>query len=297
MRFRKPSIREIITVSISTAALIIAIINIVNVLVASKIAPFGIQQDQLEKLSLQLFLILGVALTTAILLPMMRVFLEIEGDLSKVKNNAVTSSIEVFRPERKGALPSLENTISATKNDVLIVGMRLTSAAALRGSEFVEEMLHSKKTIRVLFLSPYLTDGTPNPMTELVDDLGRLPAGDTRDTINKNMRNLSYWRSQLPKEDQSRLQIRGHIKIPSANAVLIDASSSDGMIRIEPNIVGLAQDQSVSFDVTAHSSRLLYDKLRKCHEELWANALLVDVIVKLDEAYKAKQTAPPQKQP
>jgi hypothetical protein len=277
---------NLVVFATATIAILLGTLNVINVFSGDSIWVLGISPDQLKLLTNQMLLIIiGLGTTNTI-----EILAQVGEKLTAVNEKNSIEGIKTFRPQRKGYLRPISETFALAQQDVLISGIGLGTLVGGHNGGVFDEPLNKNCTIRILFLSPYTPNGEPNPVVEVSD----IQTGYTgqRQLILQSMENYFQWRLKLDKSKQKRLLVKGYYNIPSTAIVMIDAKKPNGFIRVEPIVPGIPIEFRPSFDVTITSSKDLFDRLHEAYENLWANAIDIEDILRMHRAKSSTKSSP-----
>jgi hypothetical protein len=271
---------------VAILSILVGVINVFNLLSDNKVTPLGLSVADLRNLQLPLLLFaLGTLITlTTVMWPSVA---GIDKRLEQLTSSRL-GGIEQFRPKRTGYLPPLADSLRNAKQDVLIVGIAL---GALEGGPEAtgqfNDLIRRGCRLRFLMLSTYTADGIKNPIFSAVDRQ-TIYEGNWN-LVKTRVEQLSKWRSRLAPRQQSRVLIKLYDNIPSTSAILIDAESGHGKIRVEPIIPGIASDNRPSFDVTHSSFSELYETLYEAYESLWKKAIPIEKIIEFHQGQSSQE--------
>lgn len=200
------------------------------------------------------------------------------------------SKISTFYTSRN-ELHGIEADFDKAKKDILVVGITLRQVVQSLSKPNVLNTMLQKCDIRLLFLTPYTFEETPNtpkgaknPVVEV--SIRQTLDGSTRKSIKEFIKDVR--KLKQVSGNNERLQIKGYDNIPATAAILIDAvlGQEDGLIRVEPIFARLPPSQRPSFDVTRRSCPELFDTLSVCYNDLWHTAEDIETILKMHDEWK-----------
>lgn len=168
--------------------------------------------------------------------------------------------------ERSSELPPLEDVLTNAKTEIVFWGSVIGHVINQRN--LVTKKLAEGVTIRVLFMSYQLEDGTENPLVEAASDLST--GVNMRTRLQTTHNEFETFLSSLQPQHAQLLEVRVFDTFPTAAYLFVDKESQRGIARLTPSLYGFEPGTMPSFEFSRRSAT--YENLVRSFQTMWSEA-------------------------
>lgn len=180
--------------------------------------------------------------------------------------------ISGFRLNREN-IPSLESTFKAASQEIIFWGSALYSVHDR--SDLMKSKLNQGCKVKILMMSLFDENGNLNPCIEYYQKLTRHVGFKERVSVAK--KEFENFAMKLDNYEKELFEIRYYTTFPTVNYVIIDRDYKNGLIRVEPCILGCQSIESPSFDIDMRSGLKLFKVICRAFDEVWENSIKFEV--------------------
>ncbi|MBD3337643.1 MAG: hypothetical protein GF353_00950 [Candidatus Lokiarchaeota archaeon] len=205
--------------------------------------------------------------TLAVLAVLMFFLIKLENKIDNLHFDSAHFKISKFYQSRE-TLPSLEETASIAKNEIIIWGACL--GHGIVKLRLLRNKLEQNCKIKILLMS--LTDNSENN-NMLINKVPQVTKNTGfEERLKIAHKELKEFYSSLDEKSKSLFEVRAYDSFPTATYLFIDKDLKNGMIRTETNLFGFYADELPSFEVLNSSNSTLYQVLIRSFQEIWGKA-------------------------
>ena len=195
------------------------------------------------------------------------VLIKIDDKIDKLAQIDNFEGITGFRLNRE-KIPSLESTFALAKEEIIFWGSALYSVHDR--SDLILKKLNQGCKVKILMMSLVDENGTLNPNIEFYQKLTRHVG--FRDRVAVAKMEFEEIFNRLDKYQKGLFELRYYMVFPTANYIIIDRSSRNGLIRVEPCIYGCRSYESPSFDIDQKSGSKLFKVIGRAFIDVWEDS-------------------------
>ena len=171
--------------------------------------------------------------------------------------------------ENRETVPSLQETLSGAKRELLLIGVALTSVVHSQRA-LLENLARKGCKIKIAVWKPPSDNQQRALLIEKLEDVIDVP--DLERNLPGNIERLRHWYSSLDESARKNIEIRGYTAFPSLSIIFVDKDNPEGLVHVEPIIYRAPPEELPSFRLGPHDAPKLFQILGRRYTLLWENS-------------------------